>query len=235
MTDTAILLVGGRGTRLGALTDRSPKPLLRVAGRPFIYYVFDNLISQGVARAILATGYLGAQFDDIARSGYRGLAIHTCLEATPLGTGGAIVQAFKQCDATRAFVLNGDTLFKADLRALEQLHLASSAAFSIVLRQVDDVSRYGYISCEGGRVIAMHEKGASGPGYINGGVYLIERAPLLIAAPAAAFSVERDLLPRWIARGAVAGISSNGYFIDIGVPADLARAESDFGSAQSCP
>ena len=125
--------------------------------------------------------------------------------------------------------MNGDTLFKADLGILGQVHESQGADFSLVLRKVADAGRYGSIACMGYRVASMHEKGASGPGSINGGIYLVDREALLTDAPAGAFSLERDLLPRWVARGAVAGVHSDAYFIDIGIPEDLARIRQDLG------
>ncbi len=229
MTDTAILLVGGRCTRLGSLTDQTPKPLLEVAGQPFIYQVLDHLASQGIKRVIFATGYLALQFDAKVGVRYRDMKLRYSREDTPLGTGGALARAFATCDDERAYVLNGDTLFKADLGILGQVHESQGAAFSLVLRRVADASRYGSIACMGYRVTAMHEKGARGPGSINGGIYLVDRKPLLADAPAEAFSLERDLLPRWVARGAVAGVHSDAYFIDIGIPADLTQIRRDLG------
>ena len=227
MTDTAILLVGGRGTRLGSLTDQTPKPLLEVAGRPFIFHLLEHLASQGIARVTLATGYLASQFYAVVGSRCCGLGVQYSNEDAPLGTGGAITHAFRQFESRRAFALNGDTLFKTDLPALEKVHEMREAAFSLVLRQVADVSRYGAIACLDDQVTAIHEKGPVGPGFINGGVYLIERSPLLAVAPAGAFSLENELLPKWVNEGIVAGIRSDAYFIDIGIPDDLARAQKD--------
>ena len=227
MTDWAIILVGGRGTRLGPLTDQTPKPLLPVAGRPFLFHVLDYLITQKIRQVILATGYLAGEFEQALGRKYRSLTIAYSSEETPLGTGGAITLALSHIIASNVFVLNGDTYFPADLAALATVHRARSASLSLVLRRIPDVSRYGHITTEQDVVTALHEKGAIGPGLINGGIYLLKRDAFLADAPTGAFSLERELLPRWINRREVACTVTNNYFIDIGVPADLERAQHE--------
>lgn len=227
MIDSAIILVGGRGTRLGALTEQTPKPLLPVAGRPFLFHVLDYLIRQQIKKVILATGYLADEFEQTLGPEYRGLSLTYSYETVPLGTGGAIALALAPAGSLEVFVLNGDTYFPADLAKLAMMHASQRASLSMVLRQIPDVSRFGHIATAQNVVTAMHEKGSTGPGLINGGIYLINRTAFLADAPAGAFSLERDLLPHWIPRQAVACMVADSYFIDIGVPSDLARAQHD--------
>jgi D-glycero-alpha-D-manno-heptose 1-phosphate guanylyltransferase len=227
MIDCAIILVGGRGTRLGALTKQTPKPLLSIAGRPFLFHVLDYLIRQEIKRVILATGYLAGEFEEALGTNYRGLIIAYSYEAEPLGTGGAIALALSQANEPDVFVLNGDTYFPVDLSVLVAVHADKRATLSMVLRRVPDVSRYGHVTVVLNRVTAMHEKGSPGPGQINGGIYLLNRAAFRAEAPSGAFSLERELLQRWIGQHTVACVVADNYFIDIGVPADLRRAEHD--------
>jgi D-glycero-alpha-D-manno-heptose 1-phosphate guanylyltransferase len=235
MIECAILLVGGRGTRLGELTDHTPKPLLAVAGRPFIFHVLDYLISQKVRRVNLASGYLAGKFEHALGSTYRSLSLDYSPEDTPLGTGGAIAQALQRTDAAEVLVLNGDTYFPADVASLAASHAKDQATISLVLREVADVSRYGHMTVDGQRIVSLQEKGGAGPGLINGGIYLVNRAAFLANAPAGAFSLERDLLPIWVARRAAAYTIANAYFIDIGVPADLERAQTELAGNPSRP
>lgn len=227
MMDSAIILVGGRGTRLGALTEQTPKPLLPVAGRPFLLHVLDYLIQQQVKKVVLATGYLAGEFEQALGSEYRGVSLAYSCEASPLGTGGAIALALESDGAADVFVVNGDTYFPVSLAELSNVHARRRASLSMALRHVPDASRYGHITVAQDLVTAMHEKGTAGPGLINGGIYLINRSALLAEAPTGAFSLERDLLPRWIPQHVVACTVAGSYFIDIGVPADLARAQHD--------
>jgi len=228
MSDTAIILVGGRGTRLGSLTEQTPKPLLSVAGRPFLFHVLDYLIQQQIQKVILATGYLAGEFEQALGSKYLGVSLSYSHEVDPLGTGGAIALALaSSAGASEVFVLNGDTYFPVDLTELSKVHASRRASLSMVLRHIPDVSRYGHITAAQDIVTAMYEKGTSGPGLINGGIYLINRAAFLADAPSTNFSLERELLPRWIPRQTVACTVAESYFIDIGVPADLARAQRE--------
>jgi D-glycero-alpha-D-manno-heptose 1-phosphate guanylyltransferase len=180
-----------------------------------------------VKKVVVATGYLGHHFERAIGPRYADMAMHYVHEDKPLGTGGGLVNALLHLSERRVFVLNGDTLFRADLAALAAVHAEQQADFSLVLRILPDVTRYGSIRCEGPRVTELREKGDQGPGYINGGIYLVERAALLADAPSDEFSLERQLLPKWIASRKVACIPSDGYFMDIGVPADLARANHE--------
>ena len=227
MIDCAIILVGGRGTRLGTLTEQTPKPLLNVSGRPFLFHVLDYLIIQNIKQVILATGYLASEFEQTLGSKYRNLSIDYSSEAVPLGTGGAIALALSHVDTPDVYVLNGDTYFPADLSALAAVYTTEKVSLALVLRRIPDVSRYGHIAAKNDVVTAMHEKGAFGPGLINGGIYLVNRTAFLADAPVGTFSLERDLLPSWIARQAVACTVADTYFIDIGVPADLLRAQHE--------
>ena len=226
-TTTAIILVGGRGTRLGSLTDNTPKPLLPVAGRPFLLHLLDYLNQQGITHVVLSTGFLASQFDSTLGDSYKDIRITYALEESPLGTGGAIQNAFSKIDDTKAFVLNGDTLFQVDLNHLESTHNEAKAEITIALRSVPDVSRYGHITLEGHRIIKMHEKGSTGPGLINGGTYLIEHATYKPDAFIDEHSFEKRTIPDAIVRSAAHGLVQDVYFIDIGIPSDLEKAGKD--------
>jgi NDP-sugar pyrophosphorylase family protein len=228
--ETAIILAGGRGTRLGALTEQTPKPLLMVRGRPFLFHVLDYLLGQGIRRVVLATGYLAGEFEKVLGPQYRGLQLTYSRETEPLGTGGAIVAALGPLPDRTILVLNGDTFFPAPVDLLVPVIQPPHRAVAMVLRQVPDVARYGSVTLAGDTVSAMHEKGSAGPGLINGGTYLIDRPALLAAAPARPFSLERDLLPGLIAEGKVGGCIADAYFVDIGIPADLEKAQSGLPS-----
>jgi D-glycero-alpha-D-manno-heptose 1-phosphate guanylyltransferase len=225
--DAAVILAGGTGTRLGSLTATTPKPLLAVGGRPFLSHLLDHLIAQRIKRVIIATGHLAGEFEKTLGQHYGSMAVGYSREDHPLGTGGATALALGRLDGPAAFVLNGDTFFPAELSPLAAAHATTGASLSLVLRRCPDVARYGSVTLEGDHVASLHEKGAAGPGLINGGVYLVNRADLLADSAGAAFSLERDLLPRWIGRGIVGAVVSDAYFVDIGIPEDLERARRD--------
>lgn len=221
----AIILAGGRGTRLQAVVSDRPKPLALVAGRPFLAYLLDQVADAGVTRVVLSTGYLAEQFEDVIGSDYRGMKIIYAVEDQPMGTGGAIRFAGRQSDADQLLVMNGDSYCDADLRAYIEWHTKGGHDVSLVLVKVADAARYGTVEVAAdGRVIAFLEKRSiSAPGYVNAGVYLLSRQ-MLEQLPEGASSIERDAFPAWIKQHTVKGWVTDCAFIDIGIPSDYERS-----------
>ncbi len=220
------VLVGGLGTRLGPLTARTPKPMLPVAGRPFLAWVLREAMRYGVTDILLLTGHLSgvveAGLQDICRLLPRPVRITISQEPSPAGTGGALHHA-RQHLHDRFLLLNGDSLFDCDLPAALAADDGPDVIGRLLLRRVKDTSRYGVVETRGDGITAFRERGAAEqPGTINGGVYLLDRRVLDWTSPVC--SLERDVLPRLAAAGLLRGTAGDGWFIDIGVPADLARA-----------
>jgi D-glycero-alpha-D-manno-heptose 1-phosphate guanylyltransferase len=223
----AIVLAGGLGTRLRAAVPDLPKPMAPVNGRPFLEFLLDYWIGEGVTRFILSTGYrhelLAAHFG----AAFHGAAIRHVVEDHPLGTGGGLLLARGALAAAGPFlVLNGDTFFEVALRRLRDFHAARRAQATLSLFRSPQPGRYAGISLgkEGEiRSLGAVEKG----GLANGGVYLMERS-LLGAGPwkpRGAVSLEEDILPKALRAGKrVYGMECSGRFLDIGVPEDYARA-----------
>jgi NDP-sugar pyrophosphorylase family protein len=217
----AVVLAGGRGTRLGELTAETPKPLLDVGGRPFIEWVIDNLARQGVERVVLTVGYRAEAFERWL-AGYDGsVEVDLFAEDEPLGTGGALTLLLDQLD-NRVLVLNGDTLFDADLPALAGMlgnddgDDPDAIDAAIALRAVDDTGRYGAVALSDGVLADFAEKNAAGPGLINGGVYALRSR--VLRGPVGPMSIERDLMPELVRMRRVRGLPCDAFFIDIGVP-----------------
>jgi len=220
----ALILAGGRGTRLGDLTLKAPKPLLPVGGRAFLEYLVWNLRRHGVSDILLSVGYLAEQVMDHFGDGSRfGVRVNYVVERQPAGTGGAVRLA-AQRSGEWLLVLNGDTLFDIDYRDLASLCDAPGAKVALALRQIEDCSRFGRVLIDGDAIIGFEEKSAPGPGLINGGVYLLHRSAVadVVAVPC---SLERDVLPPLAAAGQMRGRCYDGLFIDIGLPESLARGE----------
>jgi D-glycero-alpha-D-manno-heptose 1-phosphate guanylyltransferase len=222
----AIILAGGAGTRLRSVVPDLPKPMADVAGRPFLAYQFDYLSAVGVSRVILSVGYLRERIMDWFGVEYNGIAISYAVEEEPLGTGGAIREALRLVTGDRVLVLNGDTWFPVDLRAMQTAHDTTCCHMTMALKQVNDISRYGAVTIEGGRVSGFAEKGRRSSGYINGGVYLINRAIEEFFPRQQRFSFESDLLEAQIERIVVCPFVSDAYFIDIGIPEDYYTAQT---------
>jgi len=224
----AIVLAGGRGTRLGSLTEQLPKPLVEVRGKPFIFWVLDYLGRHGISKVILSVGYRSDQMIQRVGKRYGKMQIDYCIEENPKGTGGGIRAALKQATQENVFVFNGDTLFPVDLGVFLTFHNEHAAHASIALRRLENTGRFGRVTTSGDRVVSFDEKGQDGPGCINGGVYLLNRGQVLsqMTLPDP-FSFEVDFLMPKLKTVQVFGLAFDQFFIDIGVPADLARAEQE--------
>jgi len=224
----AVVLAGGFGTRLRGVVDDVPKPLAPVAGRPFLAWLLDELARQGLRRVVLATGYRGEQIEAALGRDWRGMSLEYSREPEPLGTGGAIALAM-QCVAGEAcFVLNGDTWAELDYAAFDRK--TADVPLGIALAHVSDVARYGAVLVEGDRVTGFSEKGMSGPGFINAGVYRVSRSLLHDFPVGMTFSFERDVLVPVAGREVVVGYTGTEGFIDIGVPEDYRRAQTQFAA-----
>ncbi|MEM9658134.1 MAG: nucleotidyltransferase family protein [Planctomycetota bacterium] len=226
MTDfTAIVLAGGKGTRLRSIVADRPKVLARVGGRPFLTYLLDQLKAAGARRVVLSTGHLAEQFADEIGDDYLGLPIAYAHEESPLGTGGAIRFAGQLVESEHLIAMNGDSYFDADLRKFMELHLENGSDASLLLARVPDASRYGAVELdEDERVVAFLEKRSDlGPGLINAGVYALRRE-LLKRLPEGPSSFEKDVMPVWLRELHVRGAAVETPFIDIGVPEDYRRS-----------
>ena len=160
---------------------------------------------------------------------YKTLEIDYAVETEPLGTGGGILFAMSKCATDNVLVINGDTMFKVDLDAFEHFHQEKNSLLSIVLREVEDVSRYGSVTISKDNLIALFaEKQVTfGRGYINGGVYLINRKIFEKYPQPKKFSFEKDLMTKYYTQECFYAMPSDGYFIDIGIPEDYARAQRE--------
>lgn len=218
-----VVLAGGRGTRLRERVLDVPKPMAPVAGRPFLEYVLDGLIECGMGPIILSVGYKPEVIEAHFGRQYRGTSISYAVESSPLGTGGAIAHAVHGHGAT--LVVNGDTLLDVDFSAFTAWYERDPVPVAIMLRRVDEIARYGAVRTSGERVVAFAEKGGSGPGLINAGVYIVKPDVFASCGLDGAFSFETDLLQRHVGRVEVRAFVTDAYFIDIGIPADFDRAQ----------
>ncbi|MEI7500939.1 MAG: nucleotidyltransferase family protein [Bacteroidota bacterium] len=228
----AIVLAGGFGTRLQKVVSDVPKSMACIKNRPFLEYLFDYLISQGVLKIVLSVGYKHEIISDHFKDKYKSLAIDYALETEPLGTGGGVRLAFWKIDGPRALVLNGDSFFRADYRAILEFHMKKKADATLALRKLNDTARYGRVSLNRAkRITGFEEKGlSSGPGYINGGVYIIEKLFLMNSEFRGRFSLEKDCFEQYCPFSGMYGFQSDGYFLDIGIPEDYLKAQHEFAS-----
>jgi len=228
------VLCGGLGTRLRPVLRDRPKSMALVAAVPFLELLLKQLRGKGIRQVVLGTGYMAEQIEDFFQDGTGlGLQIQYSCEQQPLGTGGALKLA-EELLSDPVLVLNGDSYVEWSLTGMSKLLDEKAAEAVMVLHEVPDLSRYGSVTFDlEGRVLEFVEKGSrAGAGWINAGVYLMRRE-LVAALPAGKpISLEKDVFPGLLG-GKVYGLASDGRFIDIGVPADLERAQTLLAPAAS--
>jgi D-glycero-alpha-D-manno-heptose 1-phosphate guanylyltransferase len=230
----AIVLAGGLGTRLREAVADVPKPMAPIADRPFLEYLLDYWIEQGVDRVILSVGYKWEIIQNHFGSNYKNATIEYSVEETPLGTGGGILLALKRLTEGRPFLLlNGDTFFKVPLADFLGFHNQNEAEASLALSHVSGAKRYDWVILNDHLSVERIEPRSqeSKNGLINGGVYLLN--PTIFNSKkwdgSSKLSLEDDMIPKALqANRKLKGFVCTGKFIDIGVPEDFLSAASFF-------
>lgn len=222
---SVVVLAGGRGTRISSLYPDVPKPMIEVAGKPFLHWLTAYLARFGVRDFIYSTGHMSEQIAAWCKNGaFPGLSRRACAEAAPLGTGGGLLNCIDLCGET-ILVVNGDSLCLAGMPELLALRAEGVSAGLIGVYQ-DDASRYGSLDFgEDRRLRAFREK-APGQGYINAGVYLFRKDALDRFERGVALSIEHDVMPALLRDGEDVRVAPvrDAQFIDIGVPETVVAA-----------
>jgi D-glycero-D-manno-heptose 1,7-bisphosphate phosphatase len=229
MLRQAVFLVGGRGTRLGPLTQTVPKPMLEVGGRPFLDYLIENAVRHGLTDVVLSCGYLAEQVMARYAGGtlagqWQGASIRIVVEPEAAGTGGALAFAAPLLDE-QFLLFNGDTVFDINLLDLATVPAPEGCVARMALRDVPG-DRYGRVALEGSRIGGFHAPGTTSSGPVNAGIYHLSRR-VLDHVDRQPLSLESDIFPRLAAEGQLYGRRYAGFFIDIGVPADFERAQME--------
>lgn len=227
--EEAIILAGGMGTRLREEVSELPKSMALINGIPFLQYQLDYLQSFGIKKVVLATGYLANIITDYFADKYKEIEISYSHENQPLGTGGAILKALEKTTSQNVLILNGDTMFKANLNEFYKSHINGKADFSLALKPLQNFERYGVVKLnDKNKVIGFEEKQYQAEGNINGGVYLLNKNKFNELDFEKKFSFEKDFLEKEFSHLNFNGFISNGYFLDIGIPQDYKQAQADF-------
>ena len=214
----AIILAGGLGTRLRSAVSNLPKCMAPIGDAPFLSYILDWLQDQGVDHVILSVGYLREHIINWVSTQNYPFEIDYAVEETPLGTGGGIREALKYCRGKQVFVVNGDTFFPVDLRGF-----SFEAPVTVALKPMKDFDRYGAVEVSVGEITGFKEKGYCHEGLINGGVYAFN--DLDLSGFPEKFSFEKEILEPL--KYKTCGIVQNCYFLDIGIPEDYERAQTE--------
>jgi len=205
MIKTAVILAGGEGTRLRPLTNKIPKPLLPIKGKPILEHAINNFKKHGITDIILSIGYKAGDIQDYFKDGsVFGVNITYCIEDEPLGTGGAIKDSSKSLKET-FIVINGDNLADFDWTQMLKEHEANNAKITLALYPVDDVTQFGIAKLDGKKIIEFIEKPSveEAPSNLNNaGGYIIEPEVLNIL-PDGKSSMERDCFEKLAKQGVV--------------------------------
>lgn len=226
----ALLLAGGLGTRLRSVVNDRPKPMAPVKqDTPFLYYLVTQLKKNGITDILFAVGYKGSMIEEYFGDGHAfGINASYSYEEEQLGTAGAIKNAASQILDEEFLVLNADTFYDIDYRKLFDMRKNLHAEMTLILREIEDASRYGVVTLDGNRIIRFNEKtDKKGKALINGGIYLMNKK-LLDDIPQGKCSLENEMIPFWLEKGYyLSAYVNEGYFIDIGIPEDYLRFQKD--------
>ncbi|MEP3196756.1 MAG: nucleotidyltransferase family protein [Lentilitoribacter sp.] len=220
----AIILAGGRGTRLKSVVADLPKPMADIAGSPFLEILLRRLEKFGYSHVILSLGYMAEKIISYVEANQYSMKISFEVENKPLGTGGAIRRALIKCNEDHVYIFNGDTFLDFDVNDTENFWDKEKCPV-MVGHYLEDTSRYGRLIVEDGFVTGFIEKGKPNPGFINGGCYVIPLNYLDKWNLDENFSIENDHFAHSINQEKMGFIKSKSIFVDIGVPEDYFRAQ----------
>ena len=227
----ALVLVGGKGTRLRPLTLSAPKPMLPTAGQPFLTHLLSRIREAGVTDVVLGTSYQAEVFAEHYGDGSSlGLNLTYVTETEPLGTGGGIRNVYDSLTADTVLVFNGDVLGGTDIRDVLATHEESGAEVTLHLVRVGDPRAFGCVPTDGtGRVTAFLEKTQDPPtNQINAGTYVFNRDVIAGIPTGRPVSVEREVFPALLAAGRhIQGHVDSAYWRDMGTPEDFVRGSAD--------
>lgn len=221
----AIILAGGFGKRLSHIVSDLPKPMAPINGRPFLEYLFDYLQGNDISHVVLAVGYKAEMIKKHFGNKYKKIVISYSTEEIALGTGGAIKKALGDCRENDVFVINGDTYFDVDLVKMMDFHINARSNISIAIKSMNNFERFGSVVVEDNIIKKFEEKKPKVEGKVNGGIYIINRK-IMCKMQKSVFSFENDILESGLYN--LYAFESEGYFIDIGIPEDYIKAQTEF-------
>ena len=235
MIKEAIILAGGFGTRLKSVVKEVPKSMALINEKPFLEYQLNYLHRFGINRIVFSLGYKNEHIQSHFKNQFKSISISYAIENEPLGTGGGILNAFKNINFKEAFVLNGDTMFDVNLSEFYLFHKNLNSKISLSLRFLEDVSRFGTVETDdNNRITGFFEKNfLEASGYINGGIYLINKNYYKNLNLGEKFSIERDCFEKIYKTGKLFGFLCDEYFLDIGIPDDFNKAQHEFKRFES--
>lgn len=226
MMRPVLILAGGFGTRLKSIVPDLPKPLADVNGKPFLWWLLRHLENEGVKDVYLSVGYLHEHIQSYFGDKFNGINLHYIIETEPLGTGGAILNASQQIPEQEIIILNGDTLATTNLSKFIDFASQHTSKLFLAVAKVNDASRYGTVNInENNQITGFAEKGKTGVGLINAGIYLFDKSLFNAFDLPHKFSFETEILMKHFDELNLIAYDQVIDFIDIGIPEDYAIAQ----------
>ena len=221
-----LILAGGLGTRLKSVVPNLPKPLADINGKPFLWWLLTHLENEGAKDIYLSVGYLHEHIQVYFGKKFNQLTLHYIIEKEPLGTGGAIKNACKLIPQEKLLILNGDTLALFNLRNFIKFSEEYRSQLFLSVINVENASRYGTVLVnDNNQITDFIEKGKTGDGLINAGIYLLNKSVFNLIDLPEKFSFESDFLAEHIHKLNLIAYNQVSDFIDIGIPEDLSIAQ----------
>ena len=228
MSTEIIILAGGLGTRIKTVLGDTPKCLAPIGEQPFLHYLIHYFQSQGIQKFVFSLGHGHTEIETYLSSYKEPLDYVICKEDLPLGTGGAVLNALRFTTLPSVWVANGDSFLAATLDPMAAFFDMCGAECAIALAEVQNTARYGSAQLATDyRVTGFAEKGNAGKGWINAGIYLLNKRLFTVHEWPERFSFEQDYLNAYCAAARFFGYRYRNYFIDIGVPEDLQKAQNE--------
>lgn len=232
MIKEAIILAGGKGTRLQTAVQHLPKCLAPVNGIPFINFIITFLKNQGIEKFIFSLGYKSDMVIQYVDDHFKELCKTYVIENEPLGTGGAIKKAIEFAHGKDIIVINGDTIFNINLADLSEAHHLHKEGCTIALKELKNFDRYGAVEFNTeGIITGFAEKKFCSRGFINAGIYALNILSFKDKNLPEQFSFEKEYLEKFVSDGRFYGIPFQHYFIDIGIPEDYKKFEQEYSNA----
>lgn len=220
-----IILTGGMGTRLKSKIKDIPKTMASWNGVPFLERTINWLNKFEIQNVILAVGYKKEIIKNYFGNQYKNINIIYSEEETPLGTGGAIKQALEKTNQENVIVMNGDILARVELNSMYKKHLDSNATMTIAIKHMENFDRFGVIKFNKNRITEFLEKRYVESGYMNTGVYIMNKKIFDNKINDNVFSLENDYLNKYVSKDQIVPFIYDGSFIDIGIPEDYEKLQ----------
>jgi D-glycero-alpha-D-manno-heptose 1-phosphate guanylyltransferase len=223
-----VILVGGQGSRLRSVVSDVPKPMALIREKPFLEYLLSFLHCQGCLHCVLSVGYKYEVIKNYFGDHYKNIKLDYAIEKEPLGTGGGIKNSLEFITHNDFFLLNGDSFLDVDLNQLAAFHFSRNSSITLAVKEMHHVDRYGTLEIENDKIVRFNEKKMIERGFINAGVYVVSKRVFNdVYIEQNKFSFEKDVLEAYVHTLPYYAFPSDGYFIDVGIPEDNQKAQSE--------